>query len=122
MIASNWPQPPILSVDQLRLALSSICDGGSPSKALQFLLNATAQGKGLMEHVVYSQQMAFKGRSLASTKYYGIRGIERTWFYEWFGLMLAVQRQPVILHIEASTPSFQGYDGVRHPPSKTTMG
>ncbi|CAI5947041.1 unnamed protein product [Closterium sp. NIES-65] len=58
----------------------------------------------------------------ASTKYYGIRGIERTGFYGWFGLMLAVQQQPVIVHIEASAPSFQDYDGVRHPPSKTTMG
>ncbi|GJP71081.1 hypothetical protein CLOP_g1942 [Closterium sp. NIES-67] len=90
-IASNWSQPPVLSVDHLRLALSSNCDGGSPTKALQFLLNATNQGRG--------------------TKYYGIRGIERTAFYGWFGLMLAVQRQPVIVHIEASAPSFQDYDG-----------
>ncbi|CAI5479401.1 unnamed protein product [Closterium sp. Yama58-4] len=110
-IANNSPQPPVLSVDQLRLALSSNCDGGSPTKALQFLLNATAQGKGLVEHAVYSQQMALQRRSLASTKYYGIRGIERTGFYGWFGLMLAVQRQPVIVHIEASAPSFQDYDG-----------
>ncbi|CAI5950217.1 unnamed protein product [Closterium sp. NIES-64] len=121
-ISSNSPQPPILSVEHLRLALSSNCDGGSPTKALQFLLNATAQGKGLVEQAVYSQQMALQRRSLASTKYYGIRGIERTGFYGWFGLMLAVQRQPVIVHIEASAPSFQDYDGVRHPPSKTMMG
>ncbi|CAI5479404.1 unnamed protein product [Closterium sp. Yama58-4] len=121
-IASNSPQPPVLSVEQLRPALSSNCDGGSPTKALQFLLNATVQGKGLVEHAVYSQQMARQRRSLATTKYYGIRGIERTGFYGWFGLMLAVQRQPVIVHIEASAPSFQDYDGVRHPPSKTTMG
>ncbi|CAI5978202.1 unnamed protein product [Closterium sp. NIES-64] len=131
-IASNWAQPPVLSVEHLRLALSSNCDGGSPTKALQFLLNATAHGKGLLEDALYSQGLALKGRLLASTpKYYGIRGIERTDFYGWFGLMLAVQRQPVIVHIEASAPSFQDYDGapsfqdydgVRHPPSKTTMG
>ncbi|CAI5517874.1 unnamed protein product, partial [Closterium sp. Naga37s-1] len=107
----NSPQPPVLSVEHLRLALSSNCDGGSPTKALQFLLNATAQGKGLVEQAVYSQQMALQRRSLASTKYYGIRGIERTGFYGWFGLMLAVLRQPVIVHIEASAPSFQDYDG-----------
>ncbi|CAI7854096.1 unnamed protein product [Closterium sp. NIES-54] len=110
-IVSNRPQPPVLSVDQLRLALSSNCDGGSPTKGLQFLLNATTQGKGLVEAAVYSQVMALNRRSLASTRYYGIRGIERTEFYGWFGLMLAVQRQPVIVHIEASAPSFQDYDG-----------
>ncbi|CAI5989225.1 unnamed protein product [Closterium sp. NIES-65] len=111
-IASNWAQPLVLSVEHLRLALSSNCDGGSPTKALQFLLNATAHDKGLLEDALYSQGLALKGRWLASTpKYYGIRGIERTGFYGWFGLMLAVQRQPVIVHIEASAPSFQDYDG-----------
>ncbi|CAI5950219.1 unnamed protein product [Closterium sp. NIES-64] len=146
-IASNRAQPPVLSVEHLRLALPSNCDGGSPTKALQFLLNAIAQGKGLLEDAVYSQGPPLKGRSLAcskyygirtmfcppslsipppclqaSTKYYGIRDIECTGFYGWFGLMLAVQPQPVIVHIEASAPSFQDYDGVRYPPSKTTMG
>ncbi|GJP55420.1 hypothetical protein CLOM_g14372 [Closterium sp. NIES-68] len=110
-IASGWSQPPVLSVDHLRLALSSNCDGGSPTKALQFLLNATAQGRGLLEQAADSQGLALKGRLLASTRYYGVRGIERTAFYGWFGLMLAVQRQPVIVHIEASAPSFQDYDG-----------
>ncbi|CAI5978186.1 unnamed protein product [Closterium sp. NIES-64] len=109
-IASNWAQPPVLSVEHLRLALSSNCDDGSPTKALQFLLNATAHGKGLLEEAAYSQGLALEGRSLHPT-YYGIRGIERTGFYGWLGLMLAVQRQPVIVHIEASAPSFQDYDG-----------
>ncbi|GJP51862.1 hypothetical protein CLOM_g10991 [Closterium sp. NIES-68] len=40
-----------------------------------------------------------------------ISGFERTSFYGWFGLMLAVQRQPVVVHIEASAPSFNDYDG-----------
>ncbi|GJP55419.1 hypothetical protein CLOM_g14371 [Closterium sp. NIES-68] len=117
-IASNWSQPPVLSVDHLRLALSSNCDGGSPTKALQFLLNATAQGRGLLEQAAYIASSMKAMRSLgrtaagkASTRYYGVRGIERTAFYGWFGLMLAVQRQPVIVHIEASAPSFQDYDG-----------
>ncbi|CAI5458510.1 unnamed protein product, partial [Closterium sp. Yama58-4] len=110
-IAGSWAQPPVLSVEHLRLALSSNCDGGSPTKALQFLLNATNQGNGLLEDAVYSQGLVYRRRSLASTRYYGIRGIERTGFYGWFGLMLAVQRQPVIVHIEASAPSFQDYDG-----------
>ncbi|CAI5950251.1 unnamed protein product [Closterium sp. NIES-64] len=67
-IASNWAQPPVLSVEHLRLALSSNCDGGSPTKALQFLLNATAQGKGLLEDAVYSQGPPLKGRSLVSER------------------------------------------------------
>ncbi|CAI5469973.1 unnamed protein product [Closterium sp. Yama58-4] len=41
-----------------------------------------------------------------------IRGFESTSFYGWFGLLLAVQRQPVVVHIEASAPSFKDYDGV----------
>ncbi|CAI7887751.1 unnamed protein product [Closterium sp. NIES-53] len=116
-IASNWSQPPILSVEHLRLALSSNCDGGSPTKALQFLLTASAQGKGLLEEATYAaptKAIRSLGRKAAGKpviKYYGIRGIERTGFYGWFGLMLAVQRQPVIVHIEASAPSFQDYDG-----------
>ncbi|CAI5947043.1 unnamed protein product [Closterium sp. NIES-65] len=67
-IASNWAQPPVLSVEHLRLALSSNCDGGSPTKALQFLLNATAQRKGLLEDAVYSQGPPLKGRSLVSER------------------------------------------------------
>ncbi|GJP31225.1 hypothetical protein CLOM_g10158 [Closterium sp. NIES-68] len=117
-IANNRSQPPVLSVDHLRLALSSNCDGGSPTKALQFLLNTTNQGRGLLEQAAYIASSVKGIRSLGrkaaakpTIKYYGIRGIERTTFYGWFGLMLAVQRQPVIVHIEASAPSFQDYDG-----------
>ncbi|CAI5510863.1 unnamed protein product, partial [Closterium sp. Naga37s-1] len=116
-IASNWTQPPVLSVEHLRLALSSNCDGGSPTKGLQFLLTASAQGKGLLEETTYAastKAIRSLGRKAAGKpviKYYGVQGIERTGFYGWFGLMLAVQRQPVIVHIEASAPSFQDYDG-----------
>ncbi|CAI5498243.1 unnamed protein product [Closterium sp. Naga37s-1] len=42
---------------------------------------------------------------------YSIRGFERAAFYSWFGLVLAVQRQPVVVHIEASAKSFLNYDG-----------
>ncbi|CAI5498443.1 unnamed protein product, partial [Closterium sp. Naga37s-1] len=41
-----------------------------------------------------------------------IRGFESTSFYGWFGLLLAVQRQPVVVHIEASAASFKDYDGL----------
>ncbi|GJP33724.1 hypothetical protein CLOM_g18244 [Closterium sp. NIES-68] len=41
-----------------------------------------------------------------------IKGFERTSFYSWFGLILAVQRQPVVVHIEATADSFINYDGL----------
>ncbi|GJP38482.1 hypothetical protein CLOM_g22918 [Closterium sp. NIES-68] len=40
-----------------------------------------------------------------------IAGFERASFYGWFWLLLAVRRQPVVVHIEASAPSFMEYDG-----------
>ncbi|CAI5973993.1 unnamed protein product [Closterium sp. NIES-64] len=43
---------------------------------------------------------------------YSITGFERATFYSWFGLVLAVQRQPVVVHIEASADSFLNYDGL----------
>ncbi|CAI5465029.1 unnamed protein product [Closterium sp. Yama58-4] len=43
---------------------------------------------------------------------YSITGFERAAFYSWFGLVLAVQRQPVVVHIEASADSFLNYDGL----------
>ncbi|CAI6005620.1 unnamed protein product [Closterium sp. NIES-65] len=42
---------------------------------------------------------------------YSITGFEQAAFYSWFGLVLAVQRQPVVVHIEASADSFLNYDG-----------
>ncbi|CAI5458521.1 unnamed protein product, partial [Closterium sp. Yama58-4] len=46
-------------------------------------------------------------------KNYGIQGFEETSFGGWLGLLLAVQRQPVVVRIEASAPSFIDYDGLR---------
>ncbi|CAI5980159.1 unnamed protein product [Closterium sp. NIES-64] len=43
--------------------------------------------------------------------YYPIQGFERTRFKGYVGLMLAVQRQPVVVHIQASAPTFAAYDG-----------
>ncbi|GJP67620.1 hypothetical protein CLOP_g24416, partial [Closterium sp. NIES-67] len=56
------------------------------------------------------------GRDSGSSKLSGGRfrvdGFERTAFHGWFGLLLAVQRQPVVVHIEATAPSFLDYDGL----------
>ncbi|CAI5534601.1 unnamed protein product, partial [Closterium sp. Naga37s-1] len=43
---------------------------------------------------------------------YLVHGFERTAFKGYFGLMLAVGRQPVVVHIQASATSFTTYDGI----------
>ncbi|CAI5976343.1 unnamed protein product [Closterium sp. NIES-64] len=57
-----------------------------------------------------------KGRAPGSSKPSGgpfrVNGFERTAFHGWFGLLLAVQRQPVVVHVQATAPSFLKYDGL----------
>ncbi|CAI5458517.1 unnamed protein product [Closterium sp. Yama58-4] len=118
-IASNSYNPPRLSVDQLRLALSSNCDDMPPRDVLAFLVAATRKGGGLVDDAAAAaaaspHSMASAGRRerlAAKVKYYGIQGFEETSFGGWLGLLLAVQRQPVVVRIEASAPSFLDYDG-----------
>ncbi|GJP84264.1 hypothetical protein CLOP_g14333 [Closterium sp. NIES-67] len=116
-IASGWSQPPRLSVEALRVALSSNCDDMSPRDVLAFLAAATRKGGGLVDEAAAAgasqRSMASAGRRerLQKPKYYGIVGFEETSFGGWLGLLLAVQRQPVVVRIEASAPSFLNYDG-----------
>ncbi|GJP72571.1 hypothetical protein CLOP_g3288 [Closterium sp. NIES-67] len=53
-----------------------------------------------------------KGVTKALTGDLHISGFESTAFYGWLGLLLAVQRQPVVVHIEATAASFKDYDGL----------
>ncbi|GJP53282.1 hypothetical protein CLOM_g12454 [Closterium sp. NIES-68] len=116
-IASGWSQPPRLSVEHVRGALSSNCDDMSPRDVLAFLAAATHKGGGLVDEAAAAgasqRSMASAGRRerLQKPKYYGIQGFEETSFGGWLGLLLAVQRQPVVVRIEASAPSFIDYDG-----------
>ncbi|GJP53290.1 hypothetical protein CLOM_g12457 [Closterium sp. NIES-68] len=116
-IASNGSQPPVLSVEHLRVDLSSNCDDMSPRDVLAFLTAATRKGGGLVDEAAAAgatqRSMASAGRRerLQKPKYYGIQGFEETSFGGWLGLLLAVQRQPVVVRIEASAPSFIEYDG-----------
>ncbi|CAI5978173.1 unnamed protein product [Closterium sp. NIES-64] len=117
-IASNGSQPPRLSVEQLRVALSSNCDDMPPRDVLAFLVAATRKGGGLVDDAAAAaaspHSMASAGRRerlAAKPKYYGIQGYEETSFDGWLGLLLAVQRQPVVVRIEASAHSFFEYDG-----------
>ncbi|CAI6005564.1 unnamed protein product [Closterium sp. NIES-65] len=71
----------------------------APFVPLFKLLGISCDGKG-----------ATKQQALTGDFY--ITGFESTAFYGWFGLLLAVQRQPVVVQIEATAPSFQEYDGL----------
>ncbi|CAI5534939.1 unnamed protein product [Closterium sp. Naga37s-1] len=88
-------QAPQLSVDSLFAAMgltspaAKCMAGGSPAVAFAKLL--TLPRGGLTTD--------------------GKRGFERTRFKGYVGLLLAVQRQPVVVHIEASAATFIEYDG-----------
>ncbi|CAI5988502.1 unnamed protein product [Closterium sp. NIES-64] len=142
-ILSNTSAAPVLSVEQLKVAMKVGCSGSTPSQAFQLLLKLAQKGGGL---VLESQGPAEKGKKavvkagssspLCSpllkplAKLFGvscgkgsdslpggfpIKGFESTSFYGWFGLLLAVQRQPVVVHIEASADTFKSYDGYLDP-------
>ncbi|CAI5988506.1 unnamed protein product [Closterium sp. NIES-64] len=101
-ILSNTSAVPVLSVEQLKAAMKVGCSGSTPSQAFQLLLKLARKGGGLVPE--------------------GQCGFESTSFYGWFGLLLAVQRQPVVVHIEASADSFKSYDGVRRAECCLVMG
>ncbi|CAI5465064.1 unnamed protein product [Closterium sp. Yama58-4] len=71
----------------------------APFVPLLKLLGITCDGKGA------TKQQALTGE-------FYITGFESTAFHGWFGLLLAVQRQPVVVQIEATALSFQEYDGL----------
>ncbi|GJP80179.1 hypothetical protein CLOP_g10400, partial [Closterium sp. NIES-67] len=59
----------------------------------------------------------------ATNKEYKVIGFERAAFKGYFGLMLAVRRQPVVVHIEATTNSFINYNGLtRYNDPECYMG
>ncbi|CAI6000981.1 unnamed protein product [Closterium sp. NIES-65] len=92
---------PRLSVEAL-FALMGLTDsdkcsaGGSPTQAFE-TLTALDAASGLT-----------RDSDLATT--HPMQAFERARFKGYVGLMLAVQRQPVVVHIEAS-PTFMLYDG-----------
>ncbi|CAI5463008.1 unnamed protein product, partial [Closterium sp. Yama58-4] len=93
---------PQLSVPSL-FALMGLSDsdkcsaGGSPTQAFE-TLTALDASSGLT------------AASDPATRY-PVQAFERAQFKGYVGLMLAVQRQPVVVHIEASAPTFMQYDG-----------
>ncbi|CAI7810140.1 unnamed protein product, partial [Closterium sp. NIES-53] len=95
-------EAPRLSVDSLFAAmgltsLTAKCmAGGSPAAAFDRLLTLPSGG------------LTTDSKPISK---YPIQGFERTRFKGYVGLMLAVRRQPVVVHIEASSTSFVQYDG-----------
>ncbi|CAI6012435.1 unnamed protein product, partial [Closterium sp. NIES-65] len=92
---------PRLAVEAL-FALMGLSDsdkcsaGGSPTQAFEKLVALDATS-------------GLTGASDPATTY-PVQAFERAQFKGYVGLMLAVQRQPVLVHIEAS-PTFMRYDG-----------
>ncbi|CAI6006609.1 unnamed protein product [Closterium sp. NIES-64] len=97
-----------LPVEQLKAAMKADCSGSTPSEAFQLLPKLAQKGRGL---VLESQGSAGKGKKAVLPTPFPIKGFESTSFYDWFGLLLAVQRQLVVVHIEASADSFKDYNG-----------
>ncbi|CAI5500558.1 unnamed protein product [Closterium sp. Naga37s-1] len=95
-------EAPQLSVESLfaAMGLTSEADkcitGGSPTEAFERLLMLPRGGVTEVG---------------SPKKEYPVHGFERTRFKGFVGLMLAVQRQPVVVHIEASALAFAQYDG-----------
>ncbi|CAI5470340.1 unnamed protein product [Closterium sp. Yama58-4] len=141
-ILANTSAAPVLSVEQLKAAMKVGCSGSTPSQAFQLLLKLAQKGGGLVLDSQWPAEKGKKAAKEGSSsplcspllkplaKLFGvscgngpatprqlpsgipISGFESTSFYGWFGLLLAVQRQPVVVHIEASAPTFKNYDGL----------
>ncbi|CAI5504617.1 unnamed protein product [Closterium sp. Naga37s-1] len=98
---------PQLSVEAL-FALMGLSDsdkcsaGGSPTQALEKLVALDASS-------------GLTGDSDPATTY-PVQSFERARFKGYVGLMMAVQNQPVVVHIQASAATFVMYDGNRIAP------
>ncbi|CAI5534934.1 unnamed protein product, partial [Closterium sp. Naga37s-1] len=100
-IALNQAAPQ-LSVEPLFAAMGltdadKCTAGGSPTSAFEKLITLDASS-------------GLTGGS-NPVKLYPVQAFERALFKGYFGLMLAVRRQPVVVHIEASADTFFQYDG-----------
>ncbi|CAI5498464.1 unnamed protein product [Closterium sp. Naga37s-1] len=112
---------PRLAVEAL-FALMGLSDsdkcsaGGSPTHALETLTALDASsgltGERDLAFETLAALYASSGLTVATdpATRYPVQAFERAQFKGYVGLMLAVQRQPVVVHIEAS-PTFMQYDG-----------
>eukprot|EP00897_Mesotaenium_endlicherianum_P003337 jgi/Mesen1/3030/ME000179S02143 len=94
---------------------SSSCAGGWPGDAFEYASANTPSYGGLVTEKEYPYQGA-KSKfgcnvDLAQQSQFGVAFWEQVDFYGWFGLLLAVQLQPVVVNIEADQDSFMQYTG-----------
>ncbi|CAI5457771.1 unnamed protein product [Closterium sp. Yama58-4] len=95
-------EAPQLSVESLFAAMGitgtdKCTAGGSPTAAFETLVTLD-DSSGLTA-------------ANDTAKTFPVQAFERTLFKGYFGLMLAVRRQPVVVHIEASADTFFQYNG-----------
>eukprot|EP00897_Mesotaenium_endlicherianum_P005427 jgi/Mesen1/4912/ME000245S03966 len=93
----------------------SSCAGGWPGDAFEYVSANTPSYGGLVAEGEYPYQGA-KSKfgcdvDQAHQGQFGVNFWEQVDFYGWFGLLLAVQRQPVVVNIEADQESFLRYTG-----------
>ncbi|CAI5470311.1 unnamed protein product [Closterium sp. Yama58-4] len=99
---ATYLEVPKLSVNSIFTAMGLTTQedrctaGGSPTEAFEKLLALPKGGLNMEINLNVT---------------YPIQGFERTAFKGYVGLLLAVQQQPVVVHIEASAVSFTKYDG-----------
>ncbi|GJP52390.1 hypothetical protein CLOM_g11511 [Closterium sp. NIES-68] len=115
-IVGNLSKSTIFKVDPLRTSLKTNCKGGNPTAGLQFLVTSGKVGGGLTAQTTYTRPMGVAAAALRGTKpvvpTFPIAGFERAPSMGWFGLLLAVQQQPVVVAIQATAPSFISYNGL----------
>eukprot|EP00897_Mesotaenium_endlicherianum_P010995 jgi/Mesen1/9924/ME000070S09213 len=87
------------------------CTGGWPSDALEYAANATKPSGGLALDSTYKYAGSAHACSAAQEKQgrAGVAMWEEVNFIGWFGLLLAVQNQPLVVSVAASSPSFVSY-------------
>ncbi|CAI5952545.1 unnamed protein product [Closterium sp. NIES-64] len=105
ILHSGASAAPQLSVTQMLQATgSSTCTPSSPALGLQYAINMTNAGCGL-------SLASSSPPSVCENTPYKVESYAKVSFQGWFGLLLAVQRQPAIVHIQADADSFRLYDG-----------
>eukprot|EP00897_Mesotaenium_endlicherianum_P010992 jgi/Mesen1/9921/ME000070S09208 len=87
------------------------CAGGWPSDALEYAANTTKPSGGLALDSTYKYAGSARACSAAQAKQgrAGVAMWEEVNFIGWFGLLLAVQNQPLVVSVAASSPSFVSY-------------
>eukprot|EP00271_Cylindrocystis_brebissonii_P016314 TRINITY_DN3972_c0_g2_i1.p1 TRINITY_DN3972_c0_g2~~TRINITY_DN3972_c0_g2_i1.p1 ORF type:complete len:1158 (+),score=61.25 TRINITY_DN3972_c0_g2_i1:580-4053(+) len=114
-ITSAWKAPPpSISVQQfVDCQGSGNCTGGWPGDALEYAST---------NFLTSSSKYAYKsshGRCQTNLEgVYKIKGFEKVNFFGWFGLLIAIQQQPVLVNLEASQRNFVIYEsGIFNDPN-----